>query len=204
MLRAVCLLILLTVVVAGGPTPARAAAPQVWVLIHVKDPDKDPGTVDVRMPLEALRDMKGTVSCDEDEDGDDSGKERIEGREIYERYRNLSPGEERQVESRRCHDAHITITASCRDAEEGPPATRLRILVRDKDGDSADNIDLGLSMDTLKDLGSLLNLVGLGSHTKAKDYVKEFPGGLDLLKRLPPFEMVRVIDKGETVIIRTE
>jgi hypothetical protein len=204
MARLVALCSLLALCLPFFPAEAQAANSQVWVLVHVIGRDKDEGVVDVQMPLEALRDMKGTITCDENDQNDTTGRGGYVGREIYEKYRDLPLGEEREVESRKCHDADVTVRAVCRELEPSKPASRLRILVRGKGDDASDNVDIGLSMDTLKDLGGLLNTIGMGSHARDLKDIDGFPGGLDLLKRLPPFEMVKIVDDHETVIIKTE
>lgn len=200
MLRRILPLICLALPLAGLLGPARAAQPQVWVLVQVIENKSDHEQVNVRFPIQAVREMDSIVTCDKDGKSD-SKEARIRGRELYERYKDLPLGEERLVETAECDGAKVSVRVSSEEALVGNPARRIRILISDK---GEKNLDLGFSLDTLDDFGAFLGFLG---RDLDKERIEDFDEdkAIDLLKSLPPFELVRILGSdNEKVIIRTE
>jgi hypothetical protein len=222
------LLILLAFVLAGiGLTGPAAARSQVWVLVHAHDKDKSEGTVDLQMPIEAVKDMDGDFACDKDktevgsdidhsgsdEDRDDDADKddrndrgtHVQGRDIYRQYHDLPVGEERVVETSHCDESTVEVRVACRELSNERSTGRLRVVIRDrsKDGDNK-NLDFGISIDTLQDLGGFLRALGVDTKEDDIKGLEKMPGGLDLLKSLPPFEMARIVSEDAKIVVRLE
>jgi hypothetical protein len=168
---------------------------QVWVLVDVQD--EESGRVKVQVPLEWIKHDRHLTTCHEH--GERHG---LDGRRIYREYRDLPEGEERTVDTYTCDDSDVTVRVKSERLEEGPPVERIRLLVHDHDGK---NVDLAISLNAADFLGKLFSGAAFSFSDSDDRELRPFlDGDTRLLRRLPPFELVRVRDEGESVVIRTE
>ncbi len=181
---------------------------QVWALIHVVDREKSRETVDIQVPLEWLQKGDHLTTCENDSKG-------IDGRELYRKYKDLPPGEEKTVETLDCHDSEVVVRVANRDVESGPRARSLHITVRsrDKDDDEDGDVDITVPFSALGSLGNLLKGNWLSfedsddeqAEREQRELADEAPGFAELLRQLPPFRIVEVHgDDGGTVVVRSE
>jgi hypothetical protein len=186
---------------SAGPLTAS----HVWLVATSDGTDESGRVVHVQIPLEWLR-KGGHFRCGGPEDDPES---QVDGLKLYREFRDLPVGEEREVRKLRCDDSRMVLRVVSRAPEEGRRASKLHIRVRE-DGDDGDNVDLEFSLSTLQSLGSMIGSIFNGHWLRLERngdsdaLMEDFPGKWEILRRLPPFEMVRVEDKGDRVKIWTE
>jgi len=182
---------------------ARAGGTQVWVTVHAVEDTGDREVMDMRLPIEWVKDMDTVASCDE-EDGQDETAIRCE--EVYARFKDLKAGEEKLVAERECQDGKITVRARAEKLDSPEPARRIRILIKgDEDGERG-GLDFGISLDTVEDLKNFFGLLGRdGKKDRWKD-LEDNPEIARTLRALGSFEIMRVRNSEgkETMVIRTE
>jgi hypothetical protein len=182
---------------AAGPCRAQEAGSirQVWILVDVEDDSS--GKVQVQVPLEWVKHDRSLTTCKEH--GERRG---IDGRALYRKFKDLAEGEEQTVDSYSCHDSEVTVRVKSERLETGPPARKIRVLVRGRDGD---NVDIALNLDAATFLGKLFSGAAFSFTDDEDEAIRPLlDGDLGLLRGLPPFDLVRVHDRGESVVIRTE
>jgi hypothetical protein len=199
------LLLILAAVLTGSST-TRADEPrhQVWVLATVAD-NGDGETVKVQIPIEWL--AHGATHLSECET---EGKS-IDARQFYETYKDLPPGQEKLVDTLDCHGSMVTIRVANREVGHGPAASRLHVTVRNESKDGND-VDIAVPFSALSSLGSMLGNKWLSiedaDSSQAEDLERAAkkiePAITDLLRSLPPFQLVEVKGREGTVVVRSE
>lgn len=219
---------------AGGGASASSPEPpeemvgrQVWVTVHSEDHGEPRQIVDARFPLEWAGEQIELSDCSsagesEESDQDDAGRsdesgssdgaeqpatpKRIVDRELYAMYKDLPAGQEREVARLRCDDSDVMVKVISRDESSAAPARKIRVRIRDKD----DQIDLTLAFSSWR---RLLDLLGArtgrlhlisGDKEGDRESQQRLEKGLPLLQKLPPTEILRIRQGGESVVIRTE
>jgi hypothetical protein len=155
------------------------------------------------IPLEWTGGSFSVGGCSED----GSDRKVVLDQQIFLRFRDLQIGQESEVETIDCADGgRIVIRVVATDVSDGPRAEHLRVFA--KGGDQS--LDFGLPLAVASSLSRWFSGSGFPFLVWKPwgDSEDGLDGGPDrnvqLLKKLPPFELLRARDRGQLFIVKTQ